>query len=190
VPGCRPAPGGGDRCGTVCHRKHRRQILRGHAVASQVGWFEVGEVIELQCSTHGQPVKGFFSFNIPNGGWDNLWYRTTSGHYVADVDIETGTLKSVTPDCSTLGGGPAPAPAPQAALAPAPAPAPQGSREDRAYAWTSGKSAREHIHFCVGGSWPMPTSLQDWVVSGHSIPVYQPVDRPTGRGTDLRPPSQ
>src|SRR6476469_1507201 len=34
VPGCRPAPGGGDRCGTVCHRKHRRQILRGHATMS------------------------------------------------------------------------------------------------------------------------------------------------------------
>ena len=28
------SPGGGDRCGTVCHRKHRRQILRGHAAVS------------------------------------------------------------------------------------------------------------------------------------------------------------
>ena len=28
-------PGGGDRCGTVCHRKHRRQKhLRGHAAVS------------------------------------------------------------------------------------------------------------------------------------------------------------
>ena len=27
-------PGGGHRCGTVCHRKHRRQILRGHAAMS------------------------------------------------------------------------------------------------------------------------------------------------------------
>src|SRR6476660_9920747 len=34
VPGCRPAPGGGDRCGTVCHWEHRRQILRGHAAVS------------------------------------------------------------------------------------------------------------------------------------------------------------
>ena len=27
-------PGGDDRCGTVCHRKHRRQILRGHPAVS------------------------------------------------------------------------------------------------------------------------------------------------------------
>src|SRR6476620_2348179 len=34
VPGCRPAIGGGDRCRTVCRRKHRRQILRGHPAVS------------------------------------------------------------------------------------------------------------------------------------------------------------
>ena len=30
----RSAPGGGDRCGTVCRWKHRRQLLRGHAAVS------------------------------------------------------------------------------------------------------------------------------------------------------------
>src|ERR1700738_4348284 len=34
VPGFRPAPGGGDRCGTVCRWEHRRQLLRGHAAVS------------------------------------------------------------------------------------------------------------------------------------------------------------
>lgn len=42
--------------------------------------------------------------------WDNLWYKTSDNHFVADVDIETGTLKDVTGDCSD-GGGSAPAPA-------------------------------------------------------------------------------
>jgi hypothetical protein len=49
------------------------------------------------------------SFNIP-GGWDDLWYRTSDGHFVADVDIETGTLDVVAPPCDA--GGPAPAAAP------------------------------------------------------------------------------
>jgi surface antigen len=49
-------------------------------------------------------VKGFFSFNIP-GGWDDLWYKTSDNHYVADVDIETGTLKDVTKDCGDGGTG-------------------------------------------------------------------------------------
>lgn len=71
-------------------------------LASQVGWFTPGTRLDLVCFTHGQPVKGFFSFNIPNGGWDNLWYRLGSGDYVADVDIETGTLRSVTPDCAAF----------------------------------------------------------------------------------------
>jgi hypothetical protein len=57
------------------------------------------------CSTHGQAVQGVFSFNIPNGGWDDLWYRTSDGRYVADVDVETGTLGVVAPDCGTSSGG-------------------------------------------------------------------------------------
>src|SRR6478752_8076286 len=37
VPGCRPAPGGGDRCGTVCRRKHRRQIAAVSTSARRPG---------------------------------------------------------------------------------------------------------------------------------------------------------
>ncbi len=69
--------------------------------SSQNGWYNPGDRISLVCSARGQAVKGFFSFNIPNGGWDNLWYKTSDGNYVADVDIETGTLNVVAPDCST-----------------------------------------------------------------------------------------
>ena len=75
----------------------------------QNGWYNPGDQLTLVCSKRGQAVKGFFSFNIPNGGWDNLWYQTSDGNFVADVDIETGTLNNVTADC----GAGAPDPAPQ-----------------------------------------------------------------------------
>lgn len=72
--------------------------------SQQNGWYEVGNQLTLMCSKRGQAVKGYFSFNIP-GGWDDLWYKTSDGNFVADVDIETGTLDVVAPDCSQLGGG-------------------------------------------------------------------------------------
>lgn len=82
----------------------------------QNGWYNPGDKVTLVCSKRGQAVKGFFSFNIPNGGWDNLWYKTSDNSFVADVDIETGTLKDVTDEC---GAEPAPAPAGTGAAAPA-----------------------------------------------------------------------
>lgn len=82
--------------------------------SAQNGWYNPGDRVTLVCSARGQAVKGYFSFNIPNGGWDNLWYKTTDGNFVADVDIETGTLNAVAPDC-----GAAPPPAQQSAPRPA-----------------------------------------------------------------------
>jgi hypothetical protein len=87
-----------DTTGTV---KERTQRTSAPNLGSQTGWWEVGTPVSLECSTHGQAVKGFFSFNIP-GGFDDLWYRTPSGDYITDVDIETGTLNSITPDCRDL----------------------------------------------------------------------------------------
>lgn len=55
----------------------------------------------------------------PNGGWDDLWYKTTDGVFVADIDINTGTNNPITPACNA-------APAAQPAPAPAPQPAVQG----------------------------------------------------------------
>jgi murein DD-endopeptidase MepM/ murein hydrolase activator NlpD len=115
------APATAEATGTV---KARTQRTSAANLASQVGWYEVGTAVTPSCSTHGQPVKGFFSFNIP-GGWDNLWYRTADGNYIADVDIETGTLNSVAPDCGDLTPTPRPpAPQPQAQ-----APAPQAQAQ-------------------------------------------------------------
>lgn len=68
-------------------------------IASQNGVYNEGDQLELVCHTTGQSVKGYFSFNIPNGGWDNLWYKTSDGNYVPDVDIETGTLNALGPEC-------------------------------------------------------------------------------------------
>jgi hypothetical protein len=88
--------------------------------SGQDGWYNPGDHITLSCSKRGQPVKGFFSFNIPDG-WDNLWYKTSDGHFVADVDIETGTLDVVAPDCN-------------AAPATNPVPAPSSTKADAAVA--------------------------------------------------------
>ncbi|WP_175616191.1 M23 family metallopeptidase [Mycobacterium sp. GA-1841] len=66
--------------------------------SQQNGWYNEGDRLTLVCSERGQKVKGFFSFNIP-GGWDDLWYKTSDGNFVADVDIETGTLDVVAPGC-------------------------------------------------------------------------------------------
>jgi len=78
--------------------------------SQQDGWYHKGDKLTLKCFKRGQAVKGYFSFNIPNGGWDNLWYKVSDNHFVADVDIETGTLKTVTGECGhhsnhTGGGG-------------------------------------------------------------------------------------
>jgi hypothetical protein len=129
-------PASASATGTV---KARTQRTSAPNLASQVGWYEVGTAVTLSCSTHGQPVKGFFSFNIP-GGLDSLWYRTSDGNYIADVDVETGTLKSVTPDCGAAPAQPAPPPAA----------APQGSREDRAVAWANGQVGSDGYDFMCG----------------------------------------
>ncbi|WP_156673367.1 MULTISPECIES: hypothetical protein [unclassified Mycobacterium] len=71
--------------------------------AGQDGVYNAGQVLTLVCHAAGDPVQGFFSYQIANGGWDSLWYKTTDGHYVADVDIDTRTLDALGPDCS--GGG-------------------------------------------------------------------------------------
>ncbi|MHA7666824.1 hypothetical protein [Mycolicibacterium sp. HS_4_1] len=116
-----------DPVATVMDKTQR--MTEPNLSSHQDGWYSPGDRLTLVCSRRGQQVKGHFSFNIP-GGWDNLWYRTSDGHFVADVDIETGTLKDVTPDCGDGGGAPAPAPAA--------APAPSDSASS-ALAWANSK---------------------------------------------------
>lgn len=71
---------------------------------TQLGWYSKGSVLQLSCFKRGQNVKGYFSPWIP-GGWDNLWYKTSDGGFVADVDIDTGSNNPVTGECGA--GGPA-----------------------------------------------------------------------------------
>jgi hypothetical protein len=95
--------------------KARTQRMSDANLGSQQnGWYNPGDQLTLVCSKRGQAVKGFFSFNIPNGGWDNLWYQTSDGNFVADVDIETGTLNNVTADCGAGAQDPAPQPSSKA----------------------------------------------------------------------------
>lgn len=84
--------------------------------SAQNGWYNAGDRLTLVCSKRGQAVKGYFSFNIP-GGWDDLWYKTSDGNFVADVDIETGTLDVVAPDCGTVPSDPTGPSAPSAKAA-------------------------------------------------------------------------
>lgn len=101
-------PAAADAGATVKAKTQR--MTQPNLNSQQNGWYTPGTRLTLVCSIRGQAVKGYFSFNIPNGGWDNLWYKTSDGHYVADVDIETGTLGVVAPDCASA-GSPSPPPA-------------------------------------------------------------------------------
>jgi murein DD-endopeptidase MepM/ murein hydrolase activator NlpD len=106
------APANAETTGTV--KAQTTQRMNGPNLNSgQDGVYKSGQVLTLVCHTTGEPVKGYFSFNIPNGGWDNLWYKTSDNHYVADVDIETHTLNALGSDCNQGEQQAAPAPAAQ-----------------------------------------------------------------------------
>jgi hypothetical protein len=75
------------------------------------------------------------NLNSTQNGWDNLWYKISDGNFVADADIETGTLDVVAPGCGN--GGPARAPA-----------ASDGDRVGNALAWA------------YGTKWPGGTALE------------------------------
>lgn len=92
------APAHADTTATV--KAQTTQRMNGPDLKSgQDGVYKSGQVLTLVCHATGEPVKGYFSFNIPDGGWDNVWYQTSDGHYVADVDIETHTLNALGPQC-------------------------------------------------------------------------------------------
>ncbi len=77
-----------------------QQMSQSNLNSTQIGTFSVGQVLTLACYQRGESVKGFFSSSFGNGGWDNLWYRVSDGTYVADVDLETGTLDPVVAACA------------------------------------------------------------------------------------------
>ncbi|MER7795940.1 RICIN domain-containing protein [Microbacterium sp. NPDC096154] len=67
--------------------------------STQRGTYKVGTKVGLVCYEKGQPVKGYFSKYV-KGGYSDIWYRTADGHYIADIDIETGSNGAVTPACA------------------------------------------------------------------------------------------
>ena len=64
----------------------------------QHGTYAAGTDVTLFCYERGQRVKGYYSPWIP-GGYDDLWYQTTDGHWIADVDINTGSNGPVVGSC-------------------------------------------------------------------------------------------
>ena len=83
--------------GTVAVTTQRMSDATLHS--TQAGWYSKGSRLSLICYKRGQAVQGYYSPFIP-GGWDNLWYRTSDGYYVADVDINTGSNNPVTASCT------------------------------------------------------------------------------------------
>jgi hypothetical protein len=65
----------------------------------QEGTYSAGSQVSLYCYAYGQAVKGYYSPWI-TGGYDSLWYQNTDGHWVADVDINTGSNNPVTQPCA------------------------------------------------------------------------------------------
>ncbi len=124
------APARAETTGTV--KATSTQRMNGPSTkAGQDGVYKAGQVLTLVCHSTGEPVKGFFSYQIADGGWDSLWYKTSDGHYVADVDIDTRTLDALGPDCA---GGVAAA---------APAAATSEEKAAHAMAWARGQMAAD-----------------------------------------------
>ena len=59
------------------------------------GYYSKGARLSLSCFARGQAVYGYF------GGPDSIWYQTTDGSWVADIDLDTGSWQPVTGPCST-----------------------------------------------------------------------------------------
>ncbi|OBG82649.1 hypothetical protein A5699_05725 [Mycobacterium sp. E802] len=146
------APATADAAATV--KVRTQKMSAPNLNSAQNGWYDAGTKLTLVCSARGQAVKGYFSFNIPNGGWDNLWYKTSDGSYVADVDIETGTLESVAGDCGATA---------------APAPAANADRVGRALSWARNQMATnpngtiqcfEFVEAAYGTKWPGATAME------------------------------
>ena len=67
----------------------------------QDGTYKPGDVVTLVCSKRGPGMAGIFFASTVAGRGNELWYRTSDGHFVSDDAIETGTLKVAAPECSS-----------------------------------------------------------------------------------------
>lgn len=65
---------------------------------TQQGVFTKGSRLVLSCYARGQRVSGYFT--PITGLRSDIWYKTSSGKWVADIDIDTGKNGPVTGKCS------------------------------------------------------------------------------------------
>lgn len=88
------AAGTADATGKTYVVKAATQKMAGPHLTNYVqkGTYAKGKRLSLSCYTWGQLVYGW-------GGRSNLWYYTSDGVYVANVDIYTGTNNPVTRVC-------------------------------------------------------------------------------------------
>lgn len=75
--------------------------------AQQNGWYEPGVQVALVCMQIGQAVQGYNTPKLPNGGWDNHWYQTTDGNFIAGVNLDTRALPvdAIAPQCRAAPSG-------------------------------------------------------------------------------------
>ena len=128
--------------------------------SSQSGTYPKGSSVTLTCYTRGQSVKGAFSQWHANGGWDDLWYQTSDGVYVADIDIQSGSNDPVTGPCT-----PTAAPAQQAQQAQAP------SSSGR----TTGHTGQVNVIAAAGYAGQCTDGAQQMIMSnaGYYIPALR-----------------
>ncbi|MGO4454969.1 peptidoglycan DD-metalloendopeptidase family protein [Arthrobacter sp. RAF14] len=94
-----PAPAGAATpTGKVAIKTQR--MAKATLNSTQLGWYNAAQTLTLKCYARGQAVTGYYSPWLPNGGLDDLWYKTVDGGFVADVDINTNSNDPVTPACS------------------------------------------------------------------------------------------
>jgi hypothetical protein len=90
-PSAAPAPGpftvrstcGGRACTVAVH-------VRSTTAAAKTGSLRNGDVVQVSCSTHGEPVG-----DRDTGQRSDVWYRLDSGSYVSGLYVEGPTV----PDC-------------------------------------------------------------------------------------------
>lgn len=98
-------------------------------VSAQAGWYNKGRLLGLSCYARGESVTGYYSPYIP-GRYDNLWYQTTDGHWVADVDINTGSNNPITGPCTT-----------------SPTPPPTSTKAQKAVSWALSRVGSQSYNF-------------------------------------------
>lgn len=90
------------KTGTVMATTQRMSAPTLNSIQS--GTWAKGTRLTLNCHARGQAVSGYYSPWVP-GGKSNIWYKTSSGQWAADIDLSTGSNNPVVPLCSSIKWG-------------------------------------------------------------------------------------